>query len=83
LPRPEFSRLSELNGEIRLPKEPENHHKALLRNNCHILVHRLAIGARKNNNHRHGYCLTAPKKPKETALAKAAEKSERRILERL
>ena len=35
--------------------------KALLRNNCYILVHRPAIRGRKNNNHCHSYCLTAPK----------------------
>jgi len=37
------------------------HVKALLRNKCYILVHRLAIRGRKSNNHCHGYCLTAPK----------------------
>jgi len=43
--------------------------KALLRNNCYILVHRLAIRGRKGNNHGRGYCLTASKDPVKTWLA--------------
>ena len=36
--------------------------KALLKNNGYILLRRPAIRGHKNNNHCHGYCLTASKK---------------------